>query len=188
MDREGRENVPAFEPGITHAFGRLVKFRGAPIFRCDGVNLVTGGRSHHRCCPPPVLQTPALRMRVFSAKGAVSSQPGATPQELVRNWRSALKARLKGRGLGSIRQKLNRAFSAGVLVLHTSLGRCPRLLMIAAPLALNRRLRTAKRLQIRERVLMCADLLLRQPDDADARLIPAEQFSLRSSRSWAGSE
>jgi hypothetical protein len=33
---------------------------------------------------------------------------------------------------------MNRAFSAGGLALHKSLGRCPRLLMNAAPLALNK--------------------------------------------------
>src|SRR5438045_8206801 len=77
------------------------------------------------------------RTDVFSAKGAASAQPGATPQEIVPNWRRALKARLNGRDLDSIRQKLNRAFSAKLLLLHKALGRCPRLLLIAAPLALN---------------------------------------------------
>src|SRR5467141_4998198 len=46
MDGKGRENIPAFEPGIAHAFGRLVKFRGARVFCRDGVNSVAGRRSH----------------------------------------------------------------------------------------------------------------------------------------------
>src|SRR2546430_14649143 len=54
MDGKGRENIPAFEPGIAHAFGRLVKFRGARVFCRDGVNSVAGRRSH-ACSFSPTL-------------------------------------------------------------------------------------------------------------------------------------
>src|SRR5205823_1926637 len=46
VDGEGLKNIPAFEPGFAHPFGRLVKFRGAREFGRDGVNFVAGRRSH----------------------------------------------------------------------------------------------------------------------------------------------
>jgi hypothetical protein len=59
---------------------------------------------------PNLVHAAAEKPRVLSAKGAVSCQPGAPPQELEWPSKRALKARFQ-RAAG-----LNRAFSAGSLV------------------------------------------------------------------------
>ena len=72
-----------------------------------------------------------------SANGAASSQRRAAPEAFPVICKLALKARLTGRALELIPNEPNRAFSADV-VLFKFLGRCPRLSMFTAPLALNR--------------------------------------------------
>src|SRR5207249_11374182 len=65
----------------------------------------------------------------------------------------ALKARFNAPVHGQPTQigaGMNRAFSAGGLALPEFLGRCPRLVMNAAPLALNRYVCSAKRLLWRD--------------------------------------
>ena len=73
-----------------------------------------------------------------SAKSAFSYQPGALPQDFDRMMGPALKARFNAlvHRPTRIGAGMNCAFSAGGL--HEFLGRCPRLPMKAAPLALNR--------------------------------------------------
>ena len=73
-----------------------------------------------------MLDAPPLH--VFSAEGAFSSQPGASPQDSDRMVGPALKARFNG----PRQVRMNCAFSAGSLALYESLGRCPRLSMSCA--------------------------------------------------------
>ena len=74
----------------------------------------------------------------FGANRAASSQRRAAPEAFPVICKLALKARLTGRALELIPNEPNRAFSADVVVLFKFLGRCPRLSMFTAPLALNR--------------------------------------------------
>jgi hypothetical protein len=66
---------------------------------------------------------------VFSAKGALSSQPEATPQEKVQHKMLALKTRFNRptNNLCGTDYVLNRAFSADAMVCWRILGRCLRL-------------------------------------------------------------
>jgi len=70
---------------------------------------------------------------IAERQSAPQLQPGATPQEIGAPDRAALKARFNH--FNATRQVI-RAFSAGLIV-STILGRCPRLLVIIAPLALR---------------------------------------------------
>jgi hypothetical protein len=75
---------------------------------------------------------------LISAKGAVSCQPGASPQESNTKDSQALKARVSSAAGFSI-PEVNRAFSANIVSgVPRPLGRCPRLALHVAPLALNR--------------------------------------------------
>jgi hypothetical protein len=72
------------------------------------------------------------------AKGAFSSKPGASPQGSDRITIQALKARLNTHGQYHPDRFRNESrFQRWRFALHERLGRCPRLIMSVAPLALR---------------------------------------------------
>ena len=87
---------------------------------------------------------------LFSANGAGSFEPGATPQELIHLKSSALKARFIAVQTGEeVRREasgaLNRAFSARVMTRSRTWGVAPGWIE-SAPLALNRYARSMSKL------------------------------------------
>src|SRR5205085_11875498 len=93
-----------------------------------GQNTLTRAK-HETSRPRSIARLSFPNVYVFSANGAMSKQPGASPQDCDWSQTSA-----EGATQGA---QMNRAFSAVGLAWHEFLGRCPRLRMNVAPLALN---------------------------------------------------
>jgi len=74
----------------------------------------------------------------FSAKGAVSHQPGASPQEFKSSCKISAESALHSRGRVELMLEVSRAFSAGAFVWCHDPGALPQARdEYAAPLALN---------------------------------------------------